>query len=70
MRSFDHLRQFLDDDDAKRVEDLRGLVRAKIEMDAHYTLQKALRWWLYGHIPVAVALAVLVLFHVWTVFYY
>ena len=70
LRRFDHLRRLLDEDDARRLDDLRVLVRTKFEMDAHYTLQKALRWWLCLHVPPAVLLAVLVVFHVFAVLYY
>ena len=70
MRRFDYLKRLLDEDDARRLDELRVLVRAKFEMDAHYTLQGALRWWLRLHVPPVVLLAVLVGFHVFAVFYY
>ena len=70
MRHLDHLQQFLGDADRRAVDELRTLLRTKLEMDAQYTLQKALRWWLYAHVPVAVALTVLVAFHVFAVWYY
>ena len=70
MRYFDHLRRSLTADDAGRVDQIRTLVRAKLEMDAHYTVQKALRWWIYAHAPVAIVLVVLVLFHVFAVLRY
>lgn len=70
MRRFDHLKRLLDEDDARRLEEIRTLVRAKFEMDAHYTLQKVLRGWLYLHVPPVVLLAALVAFHVFAVLYY
>ncbi len=70
MRHLDHLQQFLGDADHRIVEQLRRLVRTKLEMDAQYTLQKALRWWLYAHVPVALALSVLLAVHVFAVWYY
>ena len=70
MRRFDYLKRLLDGGDAQRLEEMRTLTRAKLEMDAHYTLQKALRWWLYLHVPVSVLLAVLVGIHVFAVLYY
>ena len=70
MQHLDHLKQFLGDADRRIVDELRTLLRTKLEMDAQYTLQKALRWWLYAHVPVAVALSVLVAFHVFAVWYY
>ena len=70
LRHLDHLQQFLGDADRRTVDELRVLMRTKLEIDAQYTLQRALRWWLYGHVPVAVGLIVLVLFHVFAVWYY
>jgi len=70
MRQFDYLQQFLGDADRRRVEDLRTLTRTKLEMDAQYTLQRVLRGWLYLHVPIAVALTLLVAFHVFAVWYY
>ena len=70
MRRFDHARRLLQGEDAKRVEQIQALVRTKLEMDAHYTVQRALRWWLYAHAPAALALAALVLFHVFAVLRY
>lgn len=70
MRPFDHLRRALEPEDAERVDEMRTLVRAKFEMDAHYTVQKALRWWLYAHAPAAILLAGLVVFHVFAVLRY
>ena len=70
MRRLDHARRLLQGEDAKRVEQIQALVRTKFEMDAHYTVQRALRWWLYAHAPAAIALVVLVLFHVFAVLRY
>ena len=70
LRRIDYLRRLSDEDDARCLEEMRGLVRAKFEMDAHYTLQKALRWWPYLHVPPVVVLAALVAFHVFAVLYY
>ena len=70
LRQFDHLKRLLDADDARRLEELRKLMRTKLEMDVHFTLQKTLRWWLYLHVPAAFLLAVLVTIHVLAVVYY
>ena len=70
LRRIDYLMKLADEEDARRLAELRKLVRAKFEMDAHYTLQRALRWWLYLHVPPVVVLLVLVAFHVFTVLYY
>ena len=39
-------------------------------IDAHYTLQQALRLWLWLHLPPAMLLVALVVVHVFTVTYY
>ena len=70
LRHLDYLDQFLGVRDRRTVDELRSLVRTKLEMDAQYTLQRALRWWLYAHVPGAVVLTMLVMFHVYAVIYY
>lgn len=70
MRRFDYLKRLLDGSDVQRLEEMRTLIRTKLEMDAHYTLQRALRWWLYLHVPAAYLLAALVAVHVFAVLYY
>ena len=70
MRPFEHLRRALEPEDAERVDEMRTLVRAKFEMDAHYTLQKTLRAWLYLHVPTSIALIGLLIAHLFAVFYY
>ena len=70
MRRFDRMQRLLEGDDRQRLEALRTLVRTKLEMDAHYTLQRALRWWLYLHVPPVFLLLALVGAHVFAVLYY
>lgn len=69
-RHFDHVRALLPKAERERLDELHTLYRTKLEMDAHYTLQKALRGWLYLHVPAAVVLVALVVLHVYFVFYY
>ncbi len=69
-RRFKYLRAFLSPDGQKRLDELESLFTTKLELDAHYTLQRALRWWLYSHIPFSLVLAVLLAFHVFSVLYY
>jgi len=69
-RQFNHIREFLPAGEVPKLNELEDLYRTKLEMDAHYTLQRTLRWWLYGHVPASVVLIVLVCFHVLTVLYY
>lgn len=70
IRQSDHLRAFLDDEGKRALDRLIELLKAKTELDAHYTLQKALRWWLYGHVPFSMILIVLVAVHIASVLYY
>ncbi len=69
-RHFEHVRTLLPKPERERLDELHTLYRTKLEMDAHYTLQKALRGWLYLHVPAAVVLVALVVLHVYFVFYY
>ncbi|MDH3253321.1 MAG: hypothetical protein OEM41_11050 [Ignavibacteria bacterium] len=70
MRQFDYLRQFLSHDEQQSLDRLRALYRTKLELDAHYTLQRVLRVWLYLHVPVSLVLLILVGVHLYSVFYY
>lgn len=70
LRDFEYLRGLLGAGEAAEVEQLEGLYRTKLEMDAHYTLQWALRSWLYLHVPISLVLVAIVLIHIGTVLYY
>jgi hypothetical protein len=69
-QQFDHLRNILPEDGRRQVAELEQLVVTKSELDAHFTLQRALRWWVFVHAPVGLLLAVLVAFHIFSVLYY
>jgi hypothetical protein len=69
-REFELLRGILPPPAGDSVRELEALYITKLELDAHYTLQKALRWWLYSHVPPSLALLALVAYHVFSVFYY
>lgn len=66
----DILRRTLAPEGLTSLETLRELHATKHEMDVHYTLQRILRGWLYLHLPVAIALLVLVVAHVFFVIYF
>jgi len=70
MKNFDYLRKLLSAEERERFAELENLYRTKLEIDAHYTLQRALRWWLVAHVPVSVLLALLVVIHLVAVVYY
>jgi hypothetical protein len=70
LRNFEFLRRLLAPADRERFAELESLLRTKLELDAHYTLQRALRWWLYAHVPVSLVLLLLVALHLVSVLYY
>ena len=70
LRELNYLRRFLDSEESEKVERLGRLYETKLELDAHYTLQGALRWWLGLHLPAAVLLVVLLILHLVAVIYY
>jgi len=70
IREFDFLRRVLSSDEREKLDQLESLVKTKFEIDAQYTLQRALRWWLYTHVPVSLLLLVMIGLHLYTVWYY
>jgi len=69
-RQFEQVRKLLPEPERARLDDLHDLYRTKLEMDAHYTLQKGLRAWLYLHVPAAVVVLGLLALHIFFVVYY
>ena len=63
-RELDALSRYNDADGLRVVDELRDLVRNKSLLDAHYTLQGALRYWLFVHLAFALSLVPLVLTHI------
>ncbi|HJR61912.1 MAG TPA: hypothetical protein VJ813_21060 [Vicinamibacterales bacterium] len=55
--------------DADRANELRAIVTEKAELDVHLSLQRALRAWLFLHVPPAVALLGLLAVHIFAVLY-
>jgi hypothetical protein len=70
VKQFDYLRRFLPADEKDKLDRLETYYRTKLEIDAHYTLQTALRWWMYTHVPLSLVLLILIVFHLFAVFYY
>ncbi|MFK7848219.1 MAG: hypothetical protein AB8G77_23225 [Rhodothermales bacterium] len=70
LKPFAHLGKYVDPADKNQLDELEAIYKTKLEIDAHYTLQKTLRTWLMLHIPVAIVLFVLIIIHVLTVVYY
>lgn len=70
VKKFDYLRRFLPAAEKEKLNTLESYYKTKLEIDAHYTLQRALRWWLYLHVPASLVLLALVALHVFAVWYY
>ncbi|MEM7352229.1 MAG: hypothetical protein AAF657_15620, partial [Acidobacteriota bacterium] len=70
LKPFQYLEGRLPAEEKAKLDQLERLYRAKLEIDAHYTLQRALRGWLTLHAPVTVLLVGLVALHIFTVLYY
>jgi len=70
LAQFEHLRSFVGDDDKQRLADLRAIVAEKLELEAHYSLQRALRLWPFLHVPPAALLLAAILVHVAAVWYF
>ncbi len=70
LRQFEYLRKVLSSEEKEKLDQLESMYRTKLEIDAHYSLQKVLRWWLYTHIPVSLVLLVLILIHLYAVLLY
>lgn len=70
QRSLNYLKRALEGDDLQNWQEIQDLHQAKLEIDAHYTLQSLLRSWLVVHIPFAVITLLLLFIHVFVVVYY
>ena len=69
-RLFDHVRSYLSDREQLQFDELMAIYKTKLEMDAHCTLQRGLRWWIYAHAPLSFLLVVLLVAHILSVVYY
>ncbi|HSR67416.1 MAG TPA: hypothetical protein VLU25_05695 [Acidobacteriota bacterium] len=70
LREFDHLSRIVGEKERLHIEKLREIYRAKLELDAQYTVQRLLRRWLVIHGPLSFALLALLLMHMLAVLYY
>jgi len=70
LAPFEHLRSFIGDDDRNRLADLQAIVAEKLEIEAHYSLQRALRLWPILHVPPALLLLAAIVLHVAEVWYF
>ena len=69
LAPFEHLRSFVGDEDQQRLADLQAIVSEKLELEAHYSLQRALRIWPFLHVPPAMLLLGAIVAHVAAVWY-
>jgi hypothetical protein len=70
IKQFDYLRGILPLAEKEKLTQLESFYKTKLEIDAHFTLQTILRWWLYTHVPLSLVLIVLVGLHLFAVLYY
>lgn len=70
LRPVRYLRDKLSNEETGKLDELEDLYRAKLEIDAHYTLQQALRSWLWLHLPTSLLLWVFLALHLWGVLRY
>ncbi len=70
LRVFNYLSGLLPPEEESRLDQLEALYRTKLELDAHFTLQRPLRWWLWAHVPTSVVLVALVAVHIAAALYY
>lgn len=69
LAPFRNVAQFVPEGDQERLRDLEAIVTEKLELDAHYSLQRALRLWLPLHLFPAMALLGLLAVHILAVLY-
>jgi hypothetical protein len=55
--------------DRERLHDLRAIAIQKTELDVHLSLQRALRAWLWLHVPAAIVLIGLMAVHIFAALY-
>jgi hypothetical protein len=70
LKQFGFLSKVLTPEEREKLLELEQIYRSKLEIDAHYTVQKALRYWLVVHLPASLLMIALVLMHLYVVFYY
>jgi hypothetical protein len=70
LGTLDYLRRMLGSEQSESLSEIERLLKAKLEIDAHYTLQFALRAWLALHVPPSLLLVCAVGLHVFTIAYW
>lgn len=70
LGEFDHLRRLLPPDEREKLGELSRLYKTKLQLDAHYTLQRALKLWPWIHVPTSLVVLVLLALHLAAVLYF
>jgi hypothetical protein len=70
LEPFTRIATFVDAAEKAHVEELREIYTEKLELDAQYSLQRILRYWLALHAPAGGVLAALVAVHVFAWVWY
>lgn len=58
---------FVEEEDRERLSDLTTIVNEKLELDVHLSIQRALKYWIYLHLPPAIILMGLLTVHIFAV---
>ncbi|MEO8615351.1 MAG: hypothetical protein ABI600_09435 [Luteolibacter sp.] len=64
VSQFDEVRRYAKKGEGEMLEKLRDLVARKHMLDYQYSLQSALRLWLFAHIPLSYALLIFSVLHI------
>lgn len=67
---FAHLERIVEPEAVPAVEELQQMHKTKLDLDLHNTVQRALRIWLYLHLPVGIVLLALFVLHVFFILYF
>ena len=70
LLAFSRIEPFLPDGERATLDDLKTIYVEKLELDAHYSVQRALRGWTLLHVPPAALLLGLTVIHIVTFFLY
>lgn len=70
LGEIDFLRERLEPAERERLERLSEIYQTKLGLDAHFTLQRPLRLWLWLHVPPSLVLLALLAVHVAVALFY
>jgi hypothetical protein len=70
LNQFEYLYEVLGSEERQQVRSLEEVYRQKLELDAHYTIQKVLRGWPVLHVPLSFLLLAVLAWHIFAVLYY